>query len=489
MSGGDRRSVCIGVLTVAVLTLLYWEAISRRAWITYAGFDQAVYAAMAGLWRFGFIPYRDVYDNKPPGMVALLRCGFVLWGDDAESGRRVLLGLAWVGTLALFAGFWRRGWRSGAVLGAAVLTALMVIRGWTYLLLESEMPCASFTALACGAALLATGPRERPWAAVSGAAWVAAGLSKQPGAFALLPLAVTLCYERGRLRRLIAFGAGAAAVGCVVLAYFGVQHAIPAMWEATVTHAAGQGVGATGTWWYLASRSWWTTNGIPKALDFAAEYKPYALPILALPLTTVLAPSWLALLAWLWLLTAWVMITAGGHADGHYVVMAYPALAVVASAVAEGIGPNPLAGLVLAVLLLFEPLRTGYVPQLYIPIALRANPDPVDAKLRAQAARIREAAQPGDRLFVEGENFHLYLYAGLPPATRYLYESAPGSHQARLAMFDDPPRWLAVSRLTQAYMEGAVPMPPWSTTIVALLRDRYTLVDADPVGAIYRRND
>ena len=61
--------------------------------------DQQIYAAVAGLWSRGFLPYRDAYDFKGPVVYAAMRVGFWQWGYHADAYRRVLVVLAGLGAV------------------------------------------------------------------------------------------------------------------------------------------------------------------------------------------------------------------------------------------------------------------------------------------------------------------------------------------------------------------------------------------------------
>src|SRR5262249_3019864 len=137
------------------------DATNHVGWNTYAGRDASIYASVARFWQDGLIPYRDVYDFKPPLVYVALRVGYALWGYDAESLRRVLLILTAFGSLTLYAGLRLGGAVIAAPIAALGLMTLIVPDSWNLRLQNTETLVAAFAAAAMGCA--AAHQREGRW--------------------------------------------------------------------------------------------------------------------------------------------------------------------------------------------------------------------------------------------------------------------------------------------------------------------------------------
>jgi len=138
-----------------------------------------------------------------------------------------------------------------------------------------------------------------------------------------------------------------------------------------------------------------------------------------------------------------------------------------------------LGGLVVAAILFGSTWRVGYLPT-------RSEGPRVDLtenEARRLGREIGAAAQPGDRLFVGEAPLQIYLYSGVPPASRFIYWNAPNRHAIaeREQALRAEPAFVFLSsdavRLTQERLAGA-PDP---------MLQRYELWLTSTVGVVYRR--
>ncbi len=197
------------------------------------GRDQGLYFYVAREWaRHGSVPYRDVFDHKPPGLYVLYRVAIHLFGE-VQWGIRVLDHVAVlacgmvVARLATPAGSAApRGWRGPSCLLVAVLYH-GCLNYWDTG--QSELYYALLGAGAIACAMHAKPARAALGAgALSGVAF----LMKPPVVWFALA-ALVLVWRRQRrgelgtlVRELAAFVLGGAAPVCVALAYFGAHHAL-----------------------------------------------------------------------------------------------------------------------------------------------------------------------------------------------------------------------------------------------------------------------
>jgi hypothetical protein len=108
------------------------------------------------------------------------------------------------------------------------------------------------------------------------------------------------------------------------------------------------------------------------------------------------------------------------------------------------------------------------------------------ARARQLGQQIRAAAQPGDRLFVEDEPLQIYLYAGVPPASRFLYWNAPNPAAVaeRRAAYERKPTFVFLTHASEQRLEARRADP--SAAPDAIDRD-YERWLTSPVGVVYRR--
>lgn len=113
---------------LAILAILI-DCTRRVGW-TYYERDPSIYASIARYWQDGLIPYRDVWEFKPPLIFVALRAGFALWGYEAESLRRILMILTALGALSLYLGLRRARCLIAAPVAALGLMTLVVVNPW-----------------------------------------------------------------------------------------------------------------------------------------------------------------------------------------------------------------------------------------------------------------------------------------------------------------------------------------------------------------------
>ncbi|HXQ22764.1 MAG TPA: glycosyltransferase family 39 protein, partial [Candidatus Acidoferrales bacterium] len=181
------------------------DAAHRVVWATYTDRDIEIYATIARFWRDGFIPYRDLYDFKPPLTFVALRAGYALWGDELQSFWRVILVLTAAGALTMYAGLRRAGCCVAAPLAGLGLMTLVVADPMHIVSLNTELLAAACGAGAFGCAAVYDRDHRWWWAVAAGGWMGLATLSKQPAILWLLPVVVQLWLsgaQGGRWRRL-----------------------------------------------------------------------------------------------------------------------------------------------------------------------------------------------------------------------------------------------------------------------------------------------
>lgn len=200
------------------------------------GRDQGLYYYVGREWFLrGAIPYRDVFEQKTPGIFLVYGLSVELFGRHLWSER--LLELLCVVALGLASAFALtvRGERPvRGLLGGSVFAASFLYYGifdfWNTG--QCEIWCAGFCMLALASALRME--RERLAGVVSGLLMGIAFVFKPPCAtiFPAIVLAYAWRVRGSRLRRalgsLAALGAAAAVAPLAILAYLGAKGALPA---------------------------------------------------------------------------------------------------------------------------------------------------------------------------------------------------------------------------------------------------------------------
>ena len=428
--------------------------------------DEGGFAAVARLWRQGYLLYGDVaWVDRPQGLLVLFRLAGLNGSDEAF---RVLAMLAALLTLvAVAAAAWAVAGRAAAVAAAglyAVLSPAPHLEGFTA---NGELLSGSLAAAAVACALWWTVRRDL-WLLVAAALLTGcAPLVKQSAIDGIIVLAVAVLMVADRRPR------------NVVIAV--VAGAPPAL--AAVVHAATSTAGL-GDWWYAivgyrSSTESAVSGDMGDRLKLLVDSVPPALQDL-LPLL-VLAPFGLRrgrpLLLSVWLAAGVVGFLGGGLYHPHYWIQLVPVLSVLAGIGLLRVLRLPVAVRV-AVALSLVPV-IAYSAEVYTTTspakisALTSN----DTRLLTgpEVGRLLAAGtQPGEPVYVIWANAAAYWYADRPPAFRYLWylnvQRIPGAAEDVTAVLTGPtpPRMVAVYQDPDGIdTTGAV---------TRTLAERYTLV-------------
>jgi hypothetical protein len=360
--------------------------------------EEGLPMAAAAQMEHGRTLYRDVWFDKPP----LLPSVYLWWGTRA--GWLLRLGGSLYGLLAcslawLFA---RDLWgRREAQLAAALLGFFLIFD-----IPSAVTPLAADLLMVAPqlAALWLAHTRHPFW---SGAAAGVAFLVNPKGL--VVAAAAALWYPAG----ILPLGAGFLAVNGVALAWLGATGAL-APWYDQVWKWGRVYAGRT----FVADP---VSNGLLRTANWAGFH---AVLVIAAVVAVrdkgsrPLRARWAA-----WILLSLVAAAAGLRFFPRYFFQLLP-VAVLLAARGLAILPRRHA-CVLALLLAIPLFRFG--PRYFL-LAAGRSPDWADTAMdrdsRAAAARTLSFARAGDTLFVWGFRPELYVYTGLPAATRFL-ESQP----------------------------------------------------------------
>ena len=396
--------------------------------------DESVYATIARGLLDGDVPYRDLFDNKPPLVFGWYALSFVVLGENEVAPRIVAAFLLSLTTLALFAEarvlFSRR-----VAYTAAVAFALST--GLPFVALHANTEAYMLLPMVTSLLAFTMGMRSGRlgWFLAAGALGALAVMTKQVAVWNLAALALTGIVWRwrtsesmaGRAAPLVFLAAGSAATMAFIATPFFAVGALGDLAYANVSYNR----------LYIAA----LTFG-DRAFNLAqggAFVFAIAAPLLAaagLGLVKVLLKSKRAVD---YLLVAWAMASIAGVAMAgrffpHYFLHALPAAALLAAVLAFDYFPGPgsrrIARPALLAMIALTVVAMATNGALYLApwrSEQRVAPTVFHQKLWAEnsellGAYIAARTSPEDTIFNLGRESQIYFYADRRPAVRYFYD-------------------------------------------------------------------
>jgi 4-amino-4-deoxy-L-arabinose transferase-like glycosyltransferase len=420
---------CLLLLLCLLPILLYLPALN-------APFerDESVYATIARGLLHGQVPYRDLFDNKPPLVFGWYALSFVLFGEDEVAPRLVAAVLLSLTTLALFAEARLLFSSRVAYLAAA---AFSLSTGLPFVALNANTEAYMLLPMVASLLAFTIGIRSGRlwWFLAAGALGALSVMTKQVAVWNLAALAVTAIvwgwHSRnpliGRAAPLLFLAAGSAAALALIATPF---FAAGALGDLAYANLSYNGL-------YIAA----VTLG-DRILNLAAGGA--IVFALAAPLLAAAAIGALKLLlrskrALDHLLVAWAVASIAGVAMAgrffpHYFLQAIPAAAVLAALLAfeylPGLGSRRVPRWALFGAATFTALAVVTNSALYLmPVRSeqRVAPDVLYHEQWAEnsqllGAYIAARTTPDDTIFNLGRESQIYFYADRRPAARYFYD-------------------------------------------------------------------
>jgi hypothetical protein len=342
---------------------LFWTAFAALVLIRVpsivqpAGGDQGLYWYVGQRIAHGELPYRDAWDQKPPGIHVAYALMTTVWPRESAVPGADLLITTIVAVLLVGLG------RASGVAGAGEAAALLFLALGNPIAerlggVRVRAQCETFIALAVTAAMFLVLKRDsRPAARRSTvrafllagvAIGVAAVFKYNAVAYAVVPLFIWLIHSDRRPSPIAALGTGIAAPGAALAACFAARGAWRDLVDATVAYNlqySGETYSGPASFAaYLLSfpvqmarvDSLWLVGCAGCAVLLAAGTKSRAL---------LLAPVWVAI-------ACLAIAINGSRGLPQYFVQAAPGLALAAGTAAALIGPRlPAAGRTIAIVL------------------------------------------------------------------------------------------------------------------------------------------
>ena len=459
--------------------------------------DEGEYAYIA--WRVleGDVPYRDAFDQKPPGVFVAYLAAFTLFGPSVEAVHGFMY--VWTAFTALALYLVMRRLADPLAAGFAVLLFSIVSIDPSVLATAANTEIFMLLPMVASLASLLRAldsPRARAWRACGVRGGAACWFKPVAVANALfLAVAVVLdARARGRGIREVApalawLGLGAAAASAPVLLYFALMGA----WQPFVDAV------------FLHNLAYSQRVPLAAGLRHAAFWMARQLP--SLWLIWVLAAAGLALprlagrRAWA-ILAGFLLASAAGVSVGfyfrpHYFIQALPALAALASL--------PLAAVTRRVLERGAPL-VAWAAFGVLGIAVAAAPvvgfrhtlwagsgDAVSRRIYGLnpfveseriARYIERTSDPDDTVYIVGSEPQILFHARRRSATRYIFfypltasfdDAAERQREVIRAVTERPPRYVVWADIPASLLEGAETDPYVFDESLRLLETRYAL--------------
>jgi hypothetical protein len=393
--------------------------------------DEGVYATVAQGLLKGQMPYRDLFDNKPPLVYAWYALSFLLLGEHVVAPRIVASVLLSLTTLSLF-GQARMVFPRGVAYVAAGLFALST--GLPFVALHANTEAYMLLPLVTSLVAFTVGVRRggMRWFLLSGALAGAAMMTKQVAIWNLLALMAVATALRwkddgfsGRTFRPSAcLFAGAAAVVGLIAVPFALTGSLDELFYANVSY----------NWLYVGVLSY-----SERLADFAsgtAYVTAVAAPLAGGAVWGLLTVIRRRKQPLDYLIVAWALASAAGVATGgrffpHYFLQVMPAAAVLTALVVYELATRrriqPIGRPAQAVAALMIVVSLGTIGVMYL--APRAAEQRIAESVAEQkewesvsrqlGEYIAARTDPDDEIFNFGREAQIYFYADRRPSVRY----------------------------------------------------------------------
>jgi 4-amino-4-deoxy-L-arabinose transferase-like glycosyltransferase len=468
--------------------------------------DEGEYAYMAERWLQGEVPYKETFDQKPPGIVALYVVFIVCLGKSPAAihwGMQIYT----LGTLAIV--YWLGKQLVSETVGfsAAVFCAFMTsapcVLGQSA---NTEMAMILPLTAGLAATLSAVTRNSVRWSFWVGVFAVAALLCKQ---IALIPatLYLLLIAKNGQARRwrkLAVVLLGGLVPLVLVLGYFLYHDAWHNFYDCVIGHNLSYATNIP-----LAAYRLRLLVALVGLIKF---YGPiYCLAGVALLWGRALRrpashspphPGPVTLLG-IWLIFCFLATVVGGRFFEHYFVTTIPATALLAGIgveiVARRLSTPGLAvrrSYALTALAIIYGVAIGY--WYYLPGVLeeksrRLYYTDIFAVAPQVGQFLAENSRPEDTVFIVGSEPEIYYYAGRRCACRYIFayplteptSDGPQRRQETLQQLRDNGSKYIVVVFVQNYMVsfgGGEPKTDWCDQILDLVRHSYEVVLVQPIN-------
>jgi hypothetical protein len=483
------RWIRVLLVTTAIVIFTGWVHLYQfSAKLTDKVADSFVLLVLGKNVARGLVPYRDLWEMKPPGIFWYLGTIFSTLPMAMWSVRVVDYVVSVIAGLAFY--------HLCRLAGARLAVALIGTGFWLYFAYHprfdmggifTEEYMAMFSVFTMAAAATYWHTRRLVYAMLSGVAAAGALLFKHPGLAVIVPAMLLIATS---FRAVLVFGVSFALPIMLATAYFWLRGAFPEFMDCNVWFLVPYGGFSTG--FPISDR---LLNLAATCWRFLAESPALLIAVALGPITCAFHPSRFRIAAVVWMAADFLMIALQnkGLYVHNYLIQFFPSLFFSATLGAAFLFQAParerwtlsvlrLAAVTAALLLCYLPLKRVYAERSLTVNQewqrLLAGPsawqnDPAGTYEQQVGRYIREHSDADDTLLVcgsggiVGPSVSLYWTADRTPASRYFYPHMltgfrVGEHRALLER--SQPRYVVVTDCT-GYMDR---IQPW-------LRDNYVL--------------
>lgn len=408
--------------------------------------DEGAYATIAQGVLDGKVPYRDLFDNKPPLIYGWYAVSFALFGETVWAPRILAAAFLSLTTLAVF-GQAKMVMPRGAAYTAASVFALSTGLPWVALHANTEAYMLLPLVTSLVAFTLGIRSGRLWWFALCGVLGGLAVMTKQVAVWNVVALALVAAVWRSsgverpaaeRLRPSACILAGAAASVTLVMLPFVVTGSADDFIYATFSY----------NWLYvgaisMAQRLLNAGYGLLLFFGVAAPVIAAGIVGLAVLWRQRRRQAYYALAAWA--IGSAVGVATGGRFFPHYFLHLLPALAIMSAVVFYDVWQRRQTSAVskpviaAAITLVVISAGTNAVLYLFPREAEHVVAESVyhqknwEADSDELAAYIESVTAPGDTIFNLGREPQLYFYADRQPPGRYFYDWAVNYDERNLA--------------------------------------------------------
>ena len=373
--------------------------------------DASVFAQIAEQMRAGDMPYRDVFDHKPPGIyLAEAAVGSLLPWVDPWPRAWALTVVATFATLVMLAARLGSGSRPAAVLALAAVAPALGAHAFA----QGGGYTESLAVLPATAGLLLATKHPQPSARAAAASGSLVALAVATSVFLVtagLGALVALLACGARVREIAAFLLGGLIITGGLVAWIAVAGALPDASEQLITYNRTYVIGPA------LDRPGLQATVLAVSAMIAPAIAVAAMRVGGLVRYRRIEPIELGALAWT--ASALVAITVQRQFFGHYVLPLAAPLAILAAPAMRGLlsllsTPGLRRASAYAVLGVSFAVPAPFIAALE-PGPVRSDP------VESVAASLPATIPDGSSIFVWGNEPYLYLRANRAPAGRFIY--------------------------------------------------------------------
>jgi len=444
--------------------------------------DEGAYATVAMGLRHDLVPYRDLFDQKPPLVYGIYWFAFFFGQDVWQPRVLAALALGATGVMTVLTAR-EMGYGRRTSLGAGVIFALSTSNVFLRINANTEAFMLLPMTASLFALLRAQKTRQLGWYGAAGVLGGLAVLAKTSALFPALALVVYLVARRGpRARPAAAFAVGAVAPLLLCLAVFAAFSALSDFWYANITYNRLYTESVP-----LAERTYGLFIFSPSAALAGLIFWLVAAIGLVIAARQRSRTGWLLVL---WVAASYLAIKFTGRDSPHYYAQLLPgaALSGVAAAgwILDNLRRRAVRFAVYATLLPLAIFQLAVYGTFVSSASSREeahSPGLCETVAPAIGRWILERSQPSDRIYNLGRDSEIYFFADRLPAARFMYDrpfylDPPTATETAATLSRDPPRFI-VDTLDCVTLHEPPP------EIAALIALRYRVAETVGRAVIY----